>query len=124
LELSAQKIIDIYSLRFQIEFNFRDVKQFFGLSDFKNIKKEQVKNAINLSLFMTLLSKILLLKYRKIFGLNNLYFKSKQEFYNYASKFRGISVPNNYKKSRTNGFIRRVYEKTKSIGRNRKKERK
>ena len=71
LELSAQKIIDIYSLRFQIEFNFRDTKQFFGLSDFKNIKKEQLCNAINLSLFMTLLSKILLLKYRT-------YFKNKK----------------------------------------------
>ena len=66
LELSAQKIIDIYSLRFQIEFNFRDAKQFFGLSDFKNIKKEQLCNAINLSLSM-----ILLLKYRT-------YFKNKK----------------------------------------------
>jgi len=68
LELSAEKIIDIYSLRFQIEFNFRDAKQFFGLSDFKNIKEKQVKNAINLSLFMTLISKILLQKYRDFFN--------------------------------------------------------
>jgi putative transposase len=67
LELSAQKIIDIYSLRFQIEFNFRDAKQFFGLADFKNIKEKQVLNAINLSLFMTLISKILLQKYRIFF---------------------------------------------------------
>ncbi|MCK5679047.1 MAG: transposase [Flavobacteriaceae bacterium] len=71
-ELSAQKIMDIYSLRFQIEFNFRDAKQFFGLSDFKNIKETQVKNAINLSLFMTLLSKILLIKYRDFFKNNKL----------------------------------------------------
>ena len=68
LELSAQKIIDIYSLRFQIEFNFRDAKQFFGLSDFKNIKENPVTNAINLSLFMTLISKILLQKYRTFFN--------------------------------------------------------
>ena len=59
--------MDYYSLRFQIEFNFRDAKQFFGLSDFKNIKEKQVTNAINLSMFMTLLSKILLQKYREFF---------------------------------------------------------
>ena len=68
MELSAQKIMDIYSLRFQIEFNFRDAKQFFGLADFKNIKETQVTNAMNLSLFMTLLSKILLLKYQEFFN--------------------------------------------------------
>ena len=67
LDLSAKQIMDYYSLRFQIEFNFRDAKQFFGLSDFKNIKEKQVTNAINLSMFMTLLSKILLQKYREFF---------------------------------------------------------
>ena len=72
LELSSQKIIDIYSLRFQIEFNFRDAKQFFGLADFKNIKEKQVTNAINLSLFMTLVSKIMLQKYRITFKNENL----------------------------------------------------
>jgi len=30
------KIIEYYSLRFQIEFNFRNAKQFFGLEDFMN----------------------------------------------------------------------------------------
>jgi putative transposase len=68
LELSYQQIKDWYSLRFQIEFNFRDAKQYFGLSDFKNTGQEQVTNAINLAMFMTLLSKILLKKYRVIFG--------------------------------------------------------
>ena len=29
-----QTVIDYYSLRFQIEFNFRDAKQFWGLEDF------------------------------------------------------------------------------------------
>ena len=29
-----QTIIDSYSARFQIEFNFRDAKQFWGLEDF------------------------------------------------------------------------------------------
>jgi IS4 transposase len=39
LELSYAKIIDYYSLRFQIEFNFRDAKQHWGLEDFMNIKE-------------------------------------------------------------------------------------
>ena len=29
--------LDYYSLRFQIEFNFRDAKQYWGLEDFMNI---------------------------------------------------------------------------------------
>ena len=72
LELSFEKIIAYYSLRFQIEFNFRDAKQFFGLNDFKNIKQTQVKNTINLALFMSLLSKILLKNYRLFYQNENL----------------------------------------------------
>jgi putative transposase len=60
LSLEAFTILRFYSLRFQIEFNFRDAKQYFGLSDFKNIKEQQVKNAIGLSLFMTNLSAVLI----------------------------------------------------------------
>lgn len=36
VELGWEKLIDYYSLRFQIEFNFRDAKQHFGLEDFMN----------------------------------------------------------------------------------------
>ena len=36
VELSLEKMVDYYSLRFQIEFNFRDAKQHFGLEDFMN----------------------------------------------------------------------------------------
>lgn len=56
LDQEYQKIIDYYSLRFQIEFNFRDSKQFFGLEDFMNIKKRRIHNFANLSLFMNTLS--------------------------------------------------------------------
>ncbi len=49
---SYEKIIEYYSLRFQIEFNFRDAKQFFGLEDFMNIKKIRIHNFTNLSLYM------------------------------------------------------------------------
>ncbi len=44
--------IDYYSLRFQLEFNFRYSKQYFGLEDFMNIQKRRLHNFANLSLFM------------------------------------------------------------------------
>jgi len=65
LELSYEKIIDFYSLRFQIEFNFRDAKQYWGLEDFMNIKEIPLTNAINLSLFMVNLSQVLLRQFRQ-----------------------------------------------------------
>jgi len=49
---SYEKILEYYSLRFQIEFSFRDAKQFFGLEDFMNIKKIRIHNFVNLALFM------------------------------------------------------------------------
>ena len=60
LGLEAEKILKFYSLRFQIEFNFRDAKQYFGLADFKNIKQQQVNNAVGLALFMDNISMILM----------------------------------------------------------------
>lgn len=56
LALSYQSVIDYYSLRFQIEFNFRDAKQFWGLEDFMNTTETAVTNAVNLSFFMVNLS--------------------------------------------------------------------
>jgi putative transposase len=52
LDQAYDKIIKFYSLRFQIEFNFRDAKQYWGLEDFMNVKETAVTNAANLSLFM------------------------------------------------------------------------
>jgi hypothetical protein len=65
LELGYETIIDYYSLRFQIEFNFRDAKQYWGLEDFMNIKEVPVTNAVNLSLFMVNLSQVLLRQFRQ-----------------------------------------------------------
>jgi putative transposase len=65
LELPYEKLYDYYTLRFQIEFNFRDAKQYWGLDDFMNIKKEAVTNAANLSFFMVNFSSVLLRQYRK-----------------------------------------------------------
>jgi len=50
--LGYEKIIDYYSLRFQIEFVFRDAKQYWGMEDFMNIKKTPIYNWANLSTFM------------------------------------------------------------------------
>ena len=65
LKLSYEKVIDYYCLRFQIEFNFRDAKQYWGLEDFMNITETAVTNAANLSLFMVSLSYPLLSDFRQ-----------------------------------------------------------
>jgi putative transposase len=65
LELSHEKMIDYYTLRFQIEFNFRDAKQYWGLDDFMNVRKVAVTNAANLSFFMVNFSTLLLRRFRK-----------------------------------------------------------
>lgn len=65
LELNYKQLIDYYSLRFQIEFNFRDAKQYWGLEDFMNVRQTPVTNAANLSLFMVNLSHTLLQPFRQ-----------------------------------------------------------
>ena len=52
LTLAYAALVDYYRLRFQIEFNFRDAKQYWGLEDFMNVTLTGVTNAVNLSLFM------------------------------------------------------------------------
>jgi len=50
---------DDYQLRFQIEFTFRDAKQYWGLEDFMVVKEAAVTNAMNLAFFMVNLSRCL-----------------------------------------------------------------
>ena len=52
LTLAWDKLVEYYRLRFQIEFNFRDAKQYWGLEDFMTITATAVTNAANLSFFM------------------------------------------------------------------------
>src|SRR5215831_10460465 len=52
LTLAYTPLVDYYGLRFQIAFNFRDAKQYWGLEDFMNVPPTGVTNAANLSLFM------------------------------------------------------------------------
>ena len=80
VELSWEKLIEYYSLRFQIEFNFRDAKQHFGLEDFMNVTEEGVKNAANLSFLMVNLSaKLREERAESCVGINDL-----------KSQFRGV----------------------------------
>ncbi len=65
LDLPAEKLIRFYRLRFQIEFNFRDAKQFWGLEDFMVVEETAVTNAIQLSLFMVGVSQHLLRAFRE-----------------------------------------------------------
>ena len=64
LALAAETLIEYDSLRFQIEFNFRDAKQFWGLDDFINVKEIPIHTAANVSMFMVNVSA----KLRERFG--------------------------------------------------------
>jgi putative transposase len=58
------QIIDYYTLRFQIEFNFRDAKQYWGLEDFMSVKETPVTNAANLAFCMVNLAQVLRQQWR------------------------------------------------------------
>ena len=64
LSLSPSQLSDYYALRFQIEFNFRDAKQYFGLEDFMNVSQPAVTNAVGLAFLMVNLSTVLLAAHR------------------------------------------------------------
>ncbi len=64
LALSPSQLADDYALRFQIEFNFRDAKQYFGLKDFMNVSQPAVTNAVDLAFLMVNLAAVLLAPYR------------------------------------------------------------
>jgi putative transposase len=66
VKLDYKTLLEYYSLRFQIEFDFRDAKQHFGLSDFKNYKQENLTNFVNLSFTMCLIAKVKLAYYREL----------------------------------------------------------
>jgi len=65
LTLTYALLIDYYALRFQIEFNFREAKQYWGLEDFMNVTPLAVTNAANLSLFMVNVVALLLRDFRQ-----------------------------------------------------------
>ena len=60
LALGYQQLVDYYRLRFQIEFNFREAKQYWGLEDFMVVNETPVYNSANLAMLMTNLSQVLI----------------------------------------------------------------
>jgi putative transposase len=75
LSLGYEQLIDYYRLRFQIEFNFRDAKQYWGLEDFMSVKERPVYNSANLAMFMVNLSQTLMRPMRQegpLFSVNDL----------------------------------------------------
>jgi putative transposase len=60
LDLPYDRLIDYYRLRFQLECNFRDAKQYWGLEDFMTVKQTPVYNSANLAMFMVNLSHALM----------------------------------------------------------------
>lgn len=60
LALECEKIIEYYRLRFQIEFNFRDAKQHWGLEDFMVTQQNKVNNSAQISMFMVNVSQTLM----------------------------------------------------------------
>jgi putative transposase len=83
LELGYEKLIDYYRLRFQIEFNFRDAKQYWGLEDFMVVNETPVYNSANLAMLMINLSQVLIRPLREncpAFSVNDLkaHFRGRQ----------------------------------------------
>jgi len=83
-------MLNYYSLRFQIEFDFRDAKQFFGLSSFKNYKEENLTNFVNLSFFMCLVNKILLKQFRDELQNQKLSLMDLKILFNYRHSAKNI----------------------------------
>jgi putative transposase len=75
LTLGYDLLIDYYRLRFQLEFNFRDAKQYWGLEDFMNVNARPVYNGANLAMFMVNVSHALMRPMRaqwSAFSVNDL----------------------------------------------------
>ncbi len=72
LTLTADQIITYYQLRFQIEFDFRDVKQYFGIHKMKNYKEVPMMQMFNLAFFSLTVSRVLVEQYRIFYKLPNL----------------------------------------------------
>lgn len=58
IELSAENMIEYYGLRFQIEFDFRETKQLFGLHKLKNYHQIQMTNMFHLAFLALLTARI------------------------------------------------------------------
>jgi len=110
LNLEYAKIIKYYSLRFQIEFVFRDAKQHWGMEDFMNIKETAVNNGANLATFMVNVSHII----HKDFNNENM------SILDIKAHFHGLKYANEVFKLLPeypdDNLIKRIYSRITSIG--------
>ena len=86
-------LIDYYRLRFQLEFNFRDAKQYWGLEDFMSVNARPVYNSANLALFMVNVSQALMRPMRArwpAFSVNDLkaWFRGRNAWSKHYNCFR------------------------------------
>lgn len=72
LTLTPDQIITYYQLRFQIEFDFRDVKQYFGIHKMKNYKEVPMMQMFNLAFFSLTVSRMLVQQYRDLYNIPKL----------------------------------------------------
>jgi len=110
LNLEYTKIIDYYSLRFQIEFVFRDAKQYWGMEDFMNIKEIAVNNSTNLSTFMVNIAHFLKKDFNNV-EVSVLDIKAHYHGMKYANEVFKL-LPEFPDES----LIKRIYSKITSIG--------
>ncbi len=113
LVLRFNSLVEYYRLRFQIEFTFRDAKQYWGLEDFMTVTATGVNNAANLSLFMVSLSAVLLADARRTDPqCSVLDLKASYRGAKYVSETIKL-LP----KRLDEGLIGRIYRKVASLGR-------
>ena len=60
VSLGYAQVIDYYRLRFQLEFNFRDAKHYWGFEDFMSVKERPVYHSATLAMFMVNVSQALI----------------------------------------------------------------
>jgi len=111
LDLSYDKVVKYYSLRFQIEFVFRDAKQYWGLEDFMNTKKIAVHNWSNFSTFMVNFVAILKKEKFKNSEMSSLDLKA-----HYHGIYYVDTVLKLLPKKPDNILIKTLYEKISTIG--------
>ncbi len=72
LDLGSEDLIKYYQYRNEIELDFRECKQFFGLRDFKNTAPQKVTTAVNLTFTAHLAAQLLAIKVREELGCEKL----------------------------------------------------
>jgi len=112
--LTAQQIITYYKLRFQIEFLFRDAKQFVGLNQCQARSEQKIHNHINASLTTVSLAKAVELlkpknKMKKAFSMQSIKMRYFNE--NYI-----IRILNHFKKKPKIDINSEQYQELKSYG--------